>query len=129
MMLILMLVVFGAMSIFGLIFPFTFKDQSGPPAFIGVFWIIIASWNIIWVLRIPHKIILYKDDSIEFVSILRKMRTPIREIKSIKPEGPTYGFLVVTAQKKIRIFAQFDDFHELLTKLKEINQAIILRGC
>jgi hypothetical protein len=127
--LILMLVIFVGVSIFFLIFPFTFKDQTGPPWFIGIFWIIIVAWNLFWVLRIPHKIIFYKNGSLEFRSVLRNMKMLATEIKSIRPEGPTYGFLVVTAKKKIRILSQFDNFHELVSKLKTLNPSVELRGC
>jgi hypothetical protein len=128
-MLIALLVIFSSVSIFMLIFPFTFKDHSGPPAFLGFLWIIILTWNLFWILRIPHKIILYKDGLVEFISVLRKVKVQARDIKSIKPEGPTYGFLVVTAQKKIRILAQFDDFHDFLSKIKILNPLVVLHGC
>jgi len=128
-MLILMLAIFVGLSIFMLIFPFTFKNQSGPPAFLGFFWVVVVAWNLFWFFRIPHKIILYKDGYVEFVSVLRKVKVQASEIKSIKPEGPTYGFLVVKAQKKIRILSQFDDFHDLISKLRIQNPSIVLRGC
>lgn len=128
-LLIAMLVIFSSISIFMLIFPFTFKDRSSPPAFIGIFWIFILAWNLFWFLRIPHKIILHKDDTVEFVSVLRKIKVQAREIKSIKPEGPTYGFLVIRAQKRIRILSQFDNFHDLIAKLKTLNPSVLLRGC
>jgi hypothetical protein len=127
-MLIVVFAFFVGLGIFMTIFPFVL-GKSGPPAFFGIFWIAIAAWNAFRVLRIPHRIILHNDGSIEFISVLRKLKVHAMEVKSIKPEGGTFGFLVVEAKKKIRILAQFDGFHDFIAKLKTLNPSIVFRGC
>lgn len=128
-MLIFSLVFFVGICIFMLILPFILKDQSGPPFFVGLFWVAIVAGNLFWILRIPHRIVLHNDGSIEFISVIRKLKVHAMEVKSIKPEGGAYGFLVVRANKKIRILAQFDDFHDFVLKLKTLNPSTVFRGC
>ena len=120
--------VFAALII--LIGPALFRNWAGPPWFVGFFFLAILGVNALWVLWIPHKIMLHQDRTVEFTSVFRNRRVPVPEIVSIKPEGTTPGFLVVrTERSKIRLLAQFDGFHDFLTRLKSLNSAVELRGC
>jgi hypothetical protein len=128
-MLVFGLVVFVGMSIFIIFLAPGFRGRSGPPPFFGVFWIAGMMCYLFWVFRIPHKIILHGDGLIEFISVVRQIKVQAGDVKSIKPEGATYGFLVVRAGRKIRLLAQFDDFHDFVSNLKALNPSIVLRGC
>jgi hypothetical protein len=110
--------------------PVLFRNWTGPPWFVGFIFLAIIGGNALWVLGIPHTIMFHQDETVEFTSVLRSRRIPVREVVSIKPEGTTSGFLVVrTESSKIRILAQFDGFHDFLTRLKALNPAVELRGC
>jgi hypothetical protein len=110
--------------------PVLFRNWAGPPWFVGFIFLAIIGGNALWVLGIPHTIMFHQDETVEFTSVLRSRRIPVREIVSIKPEGTTSGFLVVrTESSKIRLLAQFDGFHDFLTRLKARNPAVELRGC
>jgi len=125
-----MVVVFVSVGTIIVVGPALFRNWTGPPWFMGFIFLAILGGNALWVLSIPHKIMFHQDETVEFISVLRRRRVPVREIVSIKPEGTTYGFLVVrTESSKIRLFAQFDGFHDFLTRLKALNPAVELRGC
>ena len=129
-MLSVMAVVFVSVGVMIVIGPALFRNWSGPPWFVGFLFFAIIGGNALWVLGIPHKIMLHQDGTVEFTSVLRSRRIPVREIVSIKPEGTTYGFLVVrTESSKIKLLAQFNGFHDFLTRLKAVNPLVELRGC
>ncbi len=113
-------VVFVSVGAIIAIGPALFRNWTGPPWFVGFFFLAILGANGLWVLGIPHKITFHQDETVEFTSVLRSRRIPAREIVSIKPEGTTSGSLVVrTESSKIRLLAHFDGFHDFLTRLKE----------
>jgi len=104
--------------------------KGEPPQFIGIFFLAMAGCFSYFVLSIPHKINVYNNIEIEFVSLIRKKRVSPTEIESIKPRASQIGFLLInTSHGKIRILNQFDDFHEFISNLKTNNPAIQLRGC
>ena len=117
----------GAIIVVG---PALFRNWTGPPWFVGCFILAIIGGNGLWVLGIPHKITFHQDGTVEFTSVLRSRKIPVWEIVSIKPEGTAYGFLVVrTESSNIKLLAQFDGFHDFLTRLKALNPLVELRGC
>jgi len=123
-------VVFVSVGVIIFIGPALFRNWTGPPWFVGFLFLAILGGNALWILSIPHKITLHRDGMVEFTSVLRSRTVPVRDIKSIKPEGTTAGSLVVrTESSKIRLFAQFDGFHDFLTRLKAVNPTVELRGC
>lgn len=132
----LKITVFGTLSLFTVIGLFvalgpaiTFGDD-GPQWLFGIFWLTILGWVWYVVLSIPHRIVVFDDGQIEFVSLARRRRCLPLEIKSIKPEASQFGFLVVQTNKgKIRLLNQFDGFHDFLTNLKSKNPSVELRGC
>ena len=128
-MLVFGLVVFVSMSIFIIFFAHGFKGRSGPPPLFDVFWVAFVIYYLFLVFKIPHKIILHGDGIIELISVVRQLKVQAGDVKSIKTEGPTYGFLVVRANRKIRLLAQFDDFHDFVSNLGALNPSIVLRGC
>jgi len=109
----------------------TDKRGQGPPWFMGVFFLVVAGFNgYFYVLRVPHRIDVTEDGHIEFVSLVRRKRLAAREIRSIAPDAGQFGFLTIkTDQGKIRIFNQFDGFHEFIAWLKTNNPSVLLRGC
>jgi hypothetical protein len=133
---VLKVVVFGVLTFFvvmGIMFlTGSFPSTKGPPPprFIGFIWLAILAWNGYWVFSIPQRILVSETGTMEFQSVLRRwVVTPV-EIESIKPQNSHVGFLTVrTARGKIRLLNQFDDFHEFLWNLKQMNPSVELRGC
>ncbi len=122
-------VVFGSAALIIFVGSF-FLNWTDPPWFIALVFLGIAGGNAFWIFSTPHKILLHDDETIEFISTLKSRRIPVREIVSIKPQGTSFGFLAVrTGKRKIRIVAQFDGFHDLLTRIAKINPGVELRGC
>ncbi len=96
----------------------------------GVLLLGISGWIWYWILSIPHKIAVYENGQIEFVSFLRSKRIAPLEIELIKPEATQFGFLIVkTSRGKIRLLNQFDGFHDFIAYLKAHNPSVQLRGC
>jgi hypothetical protein len=77
-----MLIVFLAVTVFMFVLPFVATGPETPPAFIGVFWLLIVGWNLFWFLRFPYQIVLGSDGTIEFKAIIRKVRMNASEIKA-----------------------------------------------
>jgi hypothetical protein len=129
-MMTFIVVAFVSVGIFSFVGPALSPGWNGPPWFLVVLFVAIIVGNGLWICSQPHKIVLDPDGTIAFISILRIRNLSARDILSIKPEGTTYGFLVVrTERSKIRIIAQFDGFHDFLARLKAMNPAVELRGC
>jgi hypothetical protein len=111
------------------VLPFVTTGANSPPTFIGFFWLGIVGWNLFWILRFPHEIVLQNDGTIQFKSVIRKVQMHATEIKSMKPANGTFGFLIIVGKHTVRLVAQFDNFHEFVTKLKQHNPSVITRGC
>jgi len=118
--------IIGILMITGL---FQSSKGEGPPRIIGVFWLGMVGWYIYWVFSLPHTITVSASGQVQFIGVLRKRQTSLREIQSIKPNSQ-FGFLVVkTTGGKFRLFNQFDEFHDFIMRLKASNPAVELRGC
>lgn len=105
------------------------KDRLAGTVFFAVWWIIVlGSW--IWTLRIPRRIELHEDGRIVFHGPLRTLELYAHEISSIKPAGNSLGFHVLRHSRgKLQLLNQFDEFHDFLTRLKQSNPSVELRGC
>jgi hypothetical protein len=104
-------------------------QDSPPPVFALVLLIGMA---LFWVrqLRMPRRIILHEDGRLEFVSPVRRVVITVQDITSIKPDGSQLGFLIVRwGAGKLRLLNQFDDFHDLLSRIKQANPGVEIRGC
>ena len=130
---LLLVVIFIAVAGIGAaiaLLPSFFQAPKAPPPLVGGILLAITVFYLGWVLCLPHRITLAGDGTIEFISVLRRRTVRAGEIKSIKPEGSHFGFFVIrTDRNKIKILAQFDGFHDFLTRLKELHPGVELRGC
>lgn len=110
--------------------PSFFQSPKAPPPLVGVIFLAITGLYLFWILALPHRITLAGDGTIEFISVLKRRPVRAEEIRSIKPAGSKFGFFMVqTDRRKIRILAQFDGFHDFLTRLKALHPGVELRGC
>jgi hypothetical protein len=129
-MLAAMAVVFVAAAAALFCLPLVFPNANTPPLPVALLFVGVLVVNAAWMLSIPHRMILHQDGTIEFISVLRQRVIRAAEIDSIKPEGTTYGFVILRAGRaKVRLLTQFDGFHDFLTRLKAMNPGIELRGC
>jgi hypothetical protein len=123
----------GIFTIVGLVFLSGVLQSAkgdGPPRVVGIFWLGLVSWYWFWVLSMPHTIAVSESGNVEFISVIRRRRTTLREIASVKPYSSQLGFLIVkTGSGKIRILNQFDGFHDFLLRLETANPGVELRGC
>jgi hypothetical protein len=110
--------------------PSLFPSPKAPPPLVGVLLLVIFGVYLVWILYLPYQITLSQDGAVEFISVLKRRSVRAAEIRSIKPEGSKFGFLTVrTDRSKIRILAQFDGFHDFLTRLKALHPGVELKGC
>lgn len=128
--------VFGMLTIFAIIGLlivsgiFLKADPSGPPRLFGLVVLLIIGGNTFWILSFPHRIVVSPTGQVEFISLIQRRATSLSDIKSIKPQGGHFGFLVVrTSQRKITIVNQFDGFHDFIFLLKSRNPSVEIRGC
>jgi hypothetical protein len=132
-MMLVLTVVLLAMLGFGVVltsWSLWWPDPKAPPLPFGLIWFAISAIYLIYFLHLPHRITLAEDGTVEFISLWRRRTVRADEIKSIKPEGTQFGFFMVrTARRKIRILAQFDEFHDFLARLRASHPGVELRGC
>ena len=129
-LLVLVLVAFSGAGVGMMSWSLLAPDPKAPPLAVGLIWLAIAAINLFYLLSIPHRITLAADGTIEFISLVRRRTLRAEEIRSIKPAGSQFGFLLVrTERSKIRIPAQFDGFHDFLTRLQALHPGVELRGC
>ncbi len=101
-----------------------------PSPIFGVILLAMVALYLLWILALPNRITLSQDGAIEFISVLQRRAVRAQEIVCIRPSNSRLGFFVVsTANAKIRILAQFDGFHEFLTRLQAMNPTVELKGC
>jgi len=113
-----------------LLLPSLLRGSKAPPPLVGVMFLVIIVFSLLWIFSLPTRITLAADGTVEFICWWRKWAMRAEAIQSIKPEGSHLGIFVVrTDRGKIRILAQFDGFHDFLTRLKARHPAVELRGC
>jgi hypothetical protein len=112
-----------------IVVPLLAHASKAPPPLFGVFFLAAICLSLFSILRLPHQITLAPDGAIEFRSILRTWVVWAMDIRSIKPSSHLGFFLVRTDGARIRLLAQFDNFHEFLTRLQALNPRVELRGC
>ncbi len=80
--------------------------------------------------RFPTCIEWQPDDRLQFVGLGMRVELKASEIESIQP-GQQVGFFTLRYRggKKLRLLAQFDDFHEFLVRVKVASPCVELRGC
>jgi hypothetical protein len=102
---------------------------DGPPRLFGLFWLGMIGWYWYWILSVSHTIVVSESGQVDFIGVVRKRRTTMREILSVKSDTQ-FGFLMIkTSSGKIRILNQFDEFHDFIIQLKAANPGVELRGC
>jgi hypothetical protein len=110
--------------------PSIFQGPKAPPPLVGVIFLVVLALNLWWILSLPYRITLAGDGTIAFISLWRRRTVRAAEIRSIKPAGSHFGFLAVqTDGGKIRLLAQFDGFHDFLSRLEALHPGVELRGC
>jgi len=89
-----------------------------------------AVWMWHRALTTVRRIIVRPHESIEFVTGLNPVIVPAQDIMSIRPERCQIGFLIVRHRHgRVRLFNQFNGFHEFLSVLRSRNPGVELYGC
>ncbi len=125
----LMILVFAGVGFAMIGVPLLVKAPKAPPPLFVVFFLALICTVLFSILSLPHRITLAPDGAREFISILRRRVLRAEEIRSIKPSSHLGFFLVRTDGARIRLLAQFDGFHDFLTRLQALNPRVELRGC
>ncbi len=118
-------------TVVGFVIPFAdAASGSAPPAFFALFWFGFLAFAWFQVLSLPQEILHHPDDTLEFRSLLRKRRVPIRELHVIEPVPNQFGFFRFRhSNGRIVALIHFDGFHELLTDIKAANPGVEMLGC
>ncbi len=77
-----------------------------------------------------REILVHENDQVEFVGLLRRIRVPAQEIRSIRSTGGRFDHLVVEYEDgKVHLAGAFDDIHQFLTELSRASPGVRLSGC
>jgi hypothetical protein len=129
-MLVFVFIAFIGAGVAIIALPWLYHIPKAPPPLVGVIWLAITCFYLYWILSLPHRITLAQDGTVEFISLLKRRLVRAAEIRSIKPQGSQLGFFMVQSDRgKIRLLAQFDGFHDFLTRLEALHPGVELRGC
>lgn len=87
-----------------------------------ILWCAAVVWNWHVLLAIPYEIRFEAPDLISFVALRRITTLPAAKLHSITPYRGGGGFYVLRYDGgKIRLFAQFTGFHEVIARIKAAN--------
>src|SRR5713226_1878802 len=121
------LLLFGGLV---LVYATILHASKNGPWFILPFWLAGVAWVWWQMLRMPCFIQIHEDGRIEFVARARRLSVWPRQIQSIRPCSGKPGILEVKWDGgRVKLFNQFDDFHEFLGILKSVHPSVELRGC
>ncbi|MCX6543478.1 MAG: hypothetical protein NTV05_03580 [Acidobacteria bacterium] len=123
----------GLFVIFSLAVPATLlvsaSEPDGPPVFVSAMFIGAVTIAWLFMLAVPHRIVVSDDGRITFVAVLRRRTLAATDVVAVRPHSFQFGFLVVKGSgRKVVIPNQFTGFHLLLRDLAEVNQAIEILG-
>lgn len=106
------------------------NDSNSPPGFIAVFLFGMPCFFWFRLLSTPHRITLDVDGTATFISVIRSRQFHLREVESLRPVGGEFGFFTIDfGRGKQKFLAQFTDFHDFVTRLKEANPNAVVLGC
>jgi hypothetical protein len=99
-------------------------------AFVAI-WSAFVVGSIAWALaRVPTRITL-TDEVITFQTVLRRFDVPVQTVLSVKPLwSDPFGHTPVLKYRggKVTVISAMDGFHEFLTRLRELNPRVDVRG-
>jgi hypothetical protein len=104
---------------------------TGGPTFLLIPVLAIAGWNW-WVLTtLVHRVLLHDDGLVEWVALVRRVKTEPEAITEIRPErlGSIGLFTVRHASGRLRFVNQITGFHEVVAHIKSRNPSVSIRGC
>ncbi len=93
-------------------------------AVVGWFWFVALIW-------VSYEIRLTASGELEFVSVLRTLRTKVADVKSVRSAMgglDPYTIVFTFAGGKARAIRQMDGLHKLMQRLVAQNPAIDVRG-
>ncbi len=123
----------GFLLFFGTIIFLMFQTQGGDRLTILVMFSPVLIYSILMFIvnwRLPRTIEVHEDGRVVFSGPYRFLTVPARNIETIKVSVLHSRFLyVIYKYGSIRLFHQFQDFHELIAELKRLNPEIQTVGC
>jgi len=105
-------------------------NGNGPPLAAAVLPFAMGVGFLVWNLRMPTRVEVQEDGSMEWIAPLRRIRLTPAEVVSITPSKTAHPFFVLAhVGGRFQFINQFTGFHELLAALKKANPSVELRGC
>jgi hypothetical protein len=106
------------------------RPADAPGAWFPTLWFVGVTIAWYQSLKIPYRIVVQSERTIDFVSILSRTRLAPEEILSIRSRPFHNGMLQLRhAHGKLLLFNQFTDFHQFLSDLRKCHPAVELVGC
>jgi len=106
------------------------RPPDAPGAWFPALWIGGLAWGWQRVLKIPYRIAVRDERTIEFVAVLGRTSMAPEEISSIRLKPFQSGILHLRyARGKLLLMNQFSDFHQFLSELRRCNPGVELVGC
>lgn len=109
---------------------FTWDDPRRPDLRLSLLYASVTV--VIWflTLRVPYRLTIRDDHSVEFKGVLQFVVIASRDIRSIEALAMRPGMAELKHDNgKVRLGLQIDGFYEFLWTLKQLNPNIEIRGC
>ena len=104
--------------------------SDGPPTWIFVVVLAFVLFAAYMWLRIPFEIKICDDATIEFRSVLRRIRISAAEIRSVQAKRYALGFVDVAHRRgTVHLLSQMDGFHDFVSVIKSLNPGVKRAGC
>lgn len=132
-LLVSMFVLLGFLSLIVIFFLFNAFVRLGTVGVLKWFflaWFALLAWIWYVYLRVPFEIKMLDDNSLEFRGILGRTTVSPQDIKSIKAEPLSVGFLNLKYTKgNIRLHNRMTGLYELIATVKSLNPDVEIKGC
>lgn len=106
------------------------SSAGGPPIWFVLVWLGLMACVWYVYLKIPYKIKLLDDGSLEFHSLLRQLTLHPRDISAIRGVLLSPGFIRIRhTEGTALLLGQMTGLHELIAHIREANPEATVSGC
>jgi hypothetical protein len=104
------------------------QDQLFPVIFAAL-WLVAITLNAWRLCTSVREIEVHENDDVEFVSWVQRVRLHAREIVSIRALPGRWQRIVIRHQSgSLTLAGPFDQFHQFLSELKQVQPAVEIQG-
>src|SRR5262245_11912472 len=110
---------------FALVLPDAIGNSENAP--FDIFWLAVLGWFWFNILRSPYRVTL-QEDRLDIRCLARRLSIPVSAVTEVRRLEFRSGVLLNSTQGRVWFRAYPNDMFDLLTRLRQINPDIRIRG-